>query len=444
MLKKIIGISAICLCAFTATACASGAGNGTETTADASGESQGKELPMPDITEDLKADGEKKDISDLVNKYKPMVTLADYKGVKVSDKKAYEMTEEELDNELEMMLASFKKYDDVTESGTTQDGDYITLKSEATVDGKAYENFTFDGQSYQIGSEMIAEEFDKQITGKKAGEDFEISVSFPEDAYDESMLEEGEISLNGKTVQFKCNISKIERPVEEKMDDEWVKNHKDELAYYGYDGTDTVKALKEKIKETTDKNAALSILKDRGREALSYVIKDSKFSYPEDEVKVLKDQTLSNLEQEYEYYKDMIGVSTLEEYLEAAYEFKGDSAKDDYANKQAEEYLQNKMSIILIADEAGIEVGEEDLKKTGNDMAMYYGFDSYDAMVEQGGDNVKDNVLFETLFNKVMLYLGSLSDPSLETSTDETDGMILEEDAVEVLEEETSSESSGS
>ena len=442
MLKKILGISAVAFFAVTTVACSSGTDSGStaDTAASAdqdAGETQahGAALVLPDISGDMKAKGAKTDISALVDKYKPHVELAEYKGVKVTAGEAYEMTEAEVDEDLEMLVESLKKYEDITDGGTTQDGDALTLTTEATLDGQPYDGYSFQDQYYEIGSGYITEEFDKQLTGRKAGEEFEMDVKFPDDYMDDEFLADGEVSLNGKTLHFKSKISAIERATEEVLNDEWVKAHQDDLADYGYDGTNTVEELKAKIKSVNDENSAKSLLEERGGEALSHVIADSVFSsYPEDELNTIKEQTKSNLEQEYEAYKEMLGVSSLEEYLATGYDIDGDNALEEYATGQAQQYLQNKMAVTLIAEDAGIEVGEDDIQKVGNDMAMYYGFENYDSMIKQYGDAVKESALFEALYVKVISYLGSLSDPSLEPSDEEN--MIIED--LEEVEEETS------
>ena len=453
MLKKIFGISAIALCAAGAVACSSGStsgtGEGTSAAADAStgaedAQAQGTPLAVPDISADMKAKGEKVDLSAQIEKYKPLVKLAEYKGVKVAKGEVYAMTDEELTEELDMMRESFKKFEDITESGTTQEGDALTLTAEATLDGQPYEDYTLQDQYYEVGSQLIAEDFDKQLVGKKANEDFEISVTFPSDYIDEELLEEGETSLNGKTLIFKSKISKIERPSEETMNDDWVKNHKEDLAAYSYDNVNTVDELKALIKKDTDENRAKSLLQERGSEALSYVISQSEFtSYPEDELNTLKEQTKSNIQQEYEAYKDMMSVNSLEEYLKNAYEMEGESALDDYATQQAQQYLQNKMAVTLIADAAGIEIGEDDVKALGDEMALYYGFDSYEAMQKQYGDSVRESAVFEALYDKVVSYLGSESDPSLEPEEGSEEMIELETPAETGAETQAETSSAG-
>lgn len=452
MLKKIFGISAVALLSAGAVACStgssSGSGNETEVSgdlsdSDVSNQAVGNPLTIPDISDALKAKGEKVDMSAQVEKYKPLVKLADYKGVKVTKDDAYEMTDEELEEELDMMLESFKTFDDVTEGGSVQEGDALTLSAEATLDGEPYADYTLQEQYYEVGSDLISDEFDKQLIGKKAGEDFEMSVTFPDDYMDEELLDDGQASLNGKTLLFKSNISKIERAVAETMDNEWINNHKDDLAAYSYDNVTTVDELKAAIKKDTEENRAQSLLQQRGSEALSYVISQSEFtSYPEDELNTLMDQTKSNIEQEYEAYKDMMGVESLEEYLKTAYEIDGESALDDYAQQQAQEYLQSKMAVTVIADDAGIEIGEDDVKSVGDEMAMYYGFDSYDAMAQQYGDSVRESAVFEALYEKVVSYLGSVSDPSLEP--DESDDFVMTEDDMIELDAEPEAESESS
>ena len=441
-IKKIIGVSAIAFCSLTVAACSGGTeGIKEEASADQGSEADeiedvtGTPLPRYDVSEKLKAKGEKVDISGMVEKYKPMVKLADHKGIAVTKDEVYEMTDEDVEEELEILLENFKSYEDVTQGGTAQEKDALTLTSNASVDGQPYENLTFEDMYYEIGSELVAEDFDKQLVGKKAGEDFEINVQFPDDYVDAEMLEDGEVSLNGKTVSFKVNISKIERPANETMNDEWVKNHQEELSYYNYNGVNTLDELKKKIKTETDESRAVALVKQFGTEALEKVVESSEFlSFPEDELKTLKDQTMSNIQQEFEAYKDMMEVKSLEEYLEMAYEISGDSGLEDYATKQAQEYLKTKMVMILIADEAGIEIGEEDVKSLGDDMAAYYGMESYETMLQQYGDSVRESAVFETIYDKVVSYLGSVADPSLEP--EESEDFMTED--LTVQEQETS------
>ena len=445
MIKKIIGISAAALCAMTVTACSGGADTGNASDKETSSEhaademqEHGAVLPLPDISGDMKAKGAKEDMSGLVNKYKPHVTLAEYKGIKVTKGDAYEMTDEEVEADLEMLFERLKSFEDVTEGGVTREGDNLTLTTDATLDGQPYDGYSLKDQNYEIGSGFITEDFDKQLTGKKAGEEFEMNVKFPDDYMDEELLGDGEISLNGKTLVFKAKISSIQRAVEESLNDEWVKAHQDELKEYGYDGASTISELKAKIKSIGDEDRARSLLEDRGGEALSQVVANSKFaSYPEDELNLLKEQTKANIQQEYEAYKEMLEVNSIEEYLEAGYDIKGENALEDYATGQAQQYLQNKMAVTLIADDAGIEIGEEDIKKLGNDMAHYYGFDNYEAMLAQYEDQVRESAVFEALYNKVITYLGSQSDPSIEPEEPEADMMeIMSEESAET---ETSS-----
>lgn len=448
-LKGITGISAMALCALSIAACSGGTGGdntaGDEATVsaespdgtDAMETIQGNPLPRYDISAKMKAAGEKVDMSGLVEKYKPMVKLADYNGIAVTKDEVYEMTEEEINDELDILLDSFKEYEDVTDGGSVQEGDDIVITTEASVDGKAVENYSFEDMNYQVGSELVAEEFDKQLIGKKSGEDFEINVKFPEDHMDEELLTEGEESLNGKTVLFKAKISSIQRAAEETMNDEWVKSHQDKLSAYSYDGVNTVDELKSKIKSVTEEYRASSLLKEFGAEALETVIDNSEFiSFPEDELKTLKDQTISNIEQEFEAYKDMMEIESLEEYLEASYDINGDSGLDDYATGQAQEYLKHKMVIVLVADAAGIEIGEEDVKSLGDEMALYYGFENYEKMLEQYGDSVRESAVFEALYDKVVSYLGSQADPSLEPEA--SDDLMIEDIMDTEAETETS------
>ena len=65
---------------------------------------------------------------------------------------------------------------------------------------------------------------------------------------------------------------------------------------------------------------------------------------------------------------------------------------------QATDYLKSKMVTTIIAADNGVKVSAEDITKEGNSMALYYGYDSYQKLVETYGQilNARQDTRFST------------------------------------------------
>ena len=425
MLKKIFGVTAVAFLATAAVACSgtgssdSGeTGNATETSVTVS-DSNSSNASAESLGFSPEAEGAEIDYSKDAEEYKKHLKLANYKGIDVTkvDRSDETVTDEDAQEQMEMLVDGLKTYDEITD-GSAQEGDMLTMDIEGTVDGQKIDELTAEEMTYEVGEGMFLEEFDEQLVGKKAGEDFEIKVTFPEDYLEEEWLADGEFNYNGKEAVFKANIAKIERPHEEELTDDWVKAHQDDLSMYDLDGTSTVAELKEKIK--IENAAAAKESNDYliGSEALNTVTEESEAeSYPEEELNELKAELIEGIEQEYEAYKD--SYDTIEDFLKDFYGIEGDNPKETYADEQAKGYLLQKMVVTLIAYENGIKIGEDEVKATGDEAAAYYGLDNYEALVDQFGDVAERNFTYQTMYNKVISYLATVSNPVLDIEYEE-------------------------
>ena len=106
-------------------------------------------------------------------KYDSFIQLADYKG-------------------LSILLAP----DTALEEGMTANIDY-----EGTIDGESFDGSSDSNFDLTIGTGAFIEGFEDQLIGHKKGEEFSISVPFPEDYFEEG--------LAGKTAEFKVRINSI-------------------------------------------------------------------------------------------------------------------------------------------------------------------------------------------------------------------------------------------
>ena len=120
--------------------------------------------------------------------------------------------------------------------------DVANIDFEGTVDGVAFAGGKAEGHELKLGSGQFIPGFEEQIVGKNIGEEFDVTVTFPEDYHAED--------LKGKEAVFHCKLNGLkfnELPV---LDDDFAKDVSE------FDTLDEYKAdIKAKLQENHNKQA---------------------------------------------------------------------------------------------------------------------------------------------------------------------------------------------
>lgn len=146
---------------------------------------------------------------------KPEVSVKDYKGLKV-EKPAVNVTAEDVENELKSYQKRQARTIDVEDDDVTVNGDKVVFDFEGFVDGVAFEGGKAEKYTLTLGSGQFIPGFEDQMLGKKAGDEFVVNVTFPEDYHAEE--------LKGKAAEFKCKLHDIKREELPAIDDELAKD----------------------------------------------------------------------------------------------------------------------------------------------------------------------------------------------------------------------------
>ena len=117
------------------------------------------------------------------------------------------------------------------EGAKAEDGDQITFDFLGKVDGEAFEGGAAEDYPLVLGSNSFIPGFEEQLVGVVAGDEKDVTVSFPED-YQAS-------HLAGKEAVFECKVKEVKKPVAAKVDDELAKKF----------GAEDLAALKSQIAE---------------------------------------------------------------------------------------------------------------------------------------------------------------------------------------------------
>ena len=142
----------------------------------------------------------------------PEITLTDLTGVSI-DKAEVALSEEDETQALERMLKQHATWNEVDRA--VQSGDQLTFDFEGSIDGTPFDGGKSEGFTLEIGSNQMIPGFEDQLIGFSAGDEKDITVTFPE-TY-------GVKDLAGKEAVFHIKAHKVCEPQLPEADDEFAK-----------------------------------------------------------------------------------------------------------------------------------------------------------------------------------------------------------------------------
>lgn len=78
------------------------------------------------------------------------------------------------------------------------------------------------------------------------------------------------------------------------------------------------------------------------------------------------------------------------------------------------------MIVTLIASENNIKVSTKDITFLGGNLAAYYQFEDFNALIEKYGKKINCELGYQSLYTKVASYIVSVSNVKSSTDTTET------------------------
>ena len=344
--------------------------------------------------------------------YSEYVKLGEYTGLEVEVTVSTEVTDKQLQSEIDSILAIYTTQEKLTE-GTVKDKDKINLDYTGYLDGEAFEGGSTGGKGtdYTIGGNYI-KDLNDQLIGLEVGEEFELECTFPEDY--------GKEELNGKTVIFKGKVNCIYgKDIVPEWNDELVKTY-----------------TKEEFKTTADFEASLKeTLAEQNKasqdQAYEYALwaaiidKCEMKGYPEDVLTVLSEDYYNYYKDYYTYVAGFYGL-TYEEYL------KQFDVTDEIVKADCDVSAKSEMDYMMVASEIAkvekISISKEEYETQISSIVQEYSYDSADKFMENYAKH-PENYLYESfIFDKVtdylkekntMVYVEAKEDPTTQAPTTE-------------------------
>jgi len=167
---------------------------------------------MPSISDVKLEDGQPFEYIATLEVY-PEVVLAPVDKLSI-EKDVAEVGQEDIDKMIETLCKQRTDWNKVDRA--SQDGDQITVDFVGYVGDEAFEGGSANDVPVVIGSNSMIPGFEEQLKGKKADEEGELTVTFPED-YQAA-------DLAGKDARFEIKVKQVAEPVIPELDDEMAKS----------------------------------------------------------------------------------------------------------------------------------------------------------------------------------------------------------------------------
>lgn len=312
---------------------------------------------------------------------KPEVKLGEYKGIEYEEQ-SVEVTDEDIENELKALQERHAELV-VKEDGTVEEGDTVVIDFEGFLDGEPFAGGKGENYPLEIGSGQFIPGFEEQLIGKKANEETEINVTFPEEYHAKE--------LAGKDAVFKVKIHEIKEKEVPALDDEFAKDVDDEV--------ETLEELREKkkaeIKERKEKQA-----KDQQRETVvKKVTENAEIDIPEAMIRTEVD----NMLREFEQNLQMQGM-TLENY----FEFSGQSEEQlrEQMKEDATNRVKTNLTLEAIFEAENLEVTKEAIDEEIAKLAEMYHLEKDQVTAMLGGNTeiIENDLKMRTTIDFLLEY----------------------------------------
>lgn len=303
-------------------------------------------VSYPDI--DVKQIGKGQDlIFTAVVQTKPEVKPGKYKGIEIK-KVEYNVSEDEINHELGHMQDRNSRMVTVDDRAV-KNGDITVIDFEGFVNGKAFEGGKAEGHELTIGSNTFIPGFEDQIIGMKIDEEKDINVKFPEEYFSKD--------LAGKDATFKVKLHEIKKKELPELDDEFAKDVSE---------FDTLKELKESIKEKLEKENEQKAKYETEEAAIKAVCDNTEIDIPSGMIETEIDHMEKDMEQRMQYQ----GL-TLDMYLQMIGKTKEEFRKE--YEDQAKDAVKSRLVIEAVAKEEKIEADDKEVDEKIKEMAENYG-----------------------------------------------------------------------
>ncbi len=309
---------------------------------------------------------------------RPEVTLGEYKGLEV-EKKEVKIMAADVNAELERIREQNSRMVTVEDRGIEKD-DTAVIDFEGFVDGEAFQGGKGDDYSLVIGSHSFIDNFEDQLIGKKAGDETEVNVTFPEDYHQES--------LQGKPALFKVTVKSVRRKELPELDDEFAS----EVSEF-----ETLKEYKASIKKTLTERKKEEVKRQKETAVVEKAVENASIDIPEPMI----DEHVRQMVQEFAGRIQQQGLN-MEQYMQMT--GMTPDALMAQMRPEAEKRIKTRLTLEEIVKAENIEATEKDIEDEIQNIASMYGME-VDKLKEAMGDDEREQVAEDMAVQKAVEFI---------------------------------------
>lgn len=319
-----------------------------------------KITPVCEPKLDVKTINEKECILEFTFITAPVVTLGEYKNLKVKKPEA-KVTKEEIHAEIETLKSKFAEIKVKEEGSEVEEGDTAIINFKGYVDGKDLDGGTGENYPLEIGSNTFIPGFESGLIGLKVGEEKELNLTFPEN-YTED--------LKNKEVKFEVKINEIKTRVLPELNEDFYLD-------LGYEDVKTTSEFESKVEETIKTRKEAEIEDQYIEDCLAKASDNMKVDINEEII----DDEVHRMMHQFEEQLKMQGLN-----LEHYYQFTGTTHEKLHEQMEPEATKRIKYRYLLekVAEVENIEVTDEEADKQADEMATNYGISKEELLKAYG------------------------------------------------------------
>ncbi len=298
----------------------------------------------------------------------PTLEIDGYKGIEI-EKKSTEVTDELVDEEIEKVRERNSRLVSV-EDRAAKEGDTAVIDFEGFVDGEAFEGGKAEKYSLALGSGNFIPGFEEQIVGHEVGEEFTITVSFPEDYQAEN--------LKGKESQFKIKLHELKEKELPEVDDDFVKDVSDK---------ETLDEYKAELRTQIEGRLKDEAQKDIDDQIANKLIELAQGDIPEAMYENQVNEMMRDFEMRLRSQGMNIDMKTYMQYMGME-----ESTVREMYRADAEKKVKIRLALQSIASKENIEVTDADIEDEYSKMAEAYKMDVAQVKAAIPADSLSEDI----------------------------------------------------
>ncbi|KEZ78399.1 trigger factor [Salinisphaera hydrothermalis] len=259
------------------------------------------------------------------------------------EKPVTEVTDADIDKTLERIQDQNKSWEEVERESA--DGDQVVVDYVGRIDGEAFEGGTGNDIEITLGEQQFLPDMERAMVGRKAGEEFQVDVAFPEDY--------GAEDLAGKTATFDVTVKAVKEAKPAEIDEEFIKQMGVEEG--------TMEALRDKIRESLEHEVKHAIDTSVKTQTMDALHEANPIEVPESMVA----QEIDRMRKE--------AMQRMPQQMQGDEEQAKQLLPDDALREQATKRVALGLLIAEVISEKGLELDQDKVAEKMDEIAAGYG-----------------------------------------------------------------------